>query len=213
LGSQAEYGPQNRVLHETAPTCPTTSYGLAKLCACVLSRHLAEQTGMRFAWMRIFSTYGPKDHVEWMIPGLVRSLCRRERPALTAGQQQWDYLYVEDAAEAICQVAETPGAEGIFNLGSGQTQSIRRIAEQIRDLIDPGLPLGFGEVPYRGDQVMHLQADIARLTEATGWTPRTPLAEGLARTVEYCRLSLRESTAAFAERKATVATQAEGAAA
>jgi hypothetical protein len=49
------------------------------------------------------------------------------------------------------------------------------------------LPLGFGEVPYRPDQVMHLEGDISRLTSATGWTPRTTLCEGLARTIAWHR--------------------------
>jgi len=187
LGSQAEYGPQNRMLNESAPTSPTTTYGVAKLCAFLLSRHLAGQTGMRFAWIRVFSTYGPKDNPDWMIPSLIRSLCRRERPALTAGEQLWDYLYVEDAAEAISDVAETPDASGVFNLGSGRVQTIRRVVEMIRDQIDPSLPLGFGEVPYRPDQVMHLQADVSRLCSVTGWTPRTPLEDGLRRTVESFR--------------------------
>jgi nucleoside-diphosphate-sugar epimerase len=56
-----------------------------------------------------------------------------------------------------------------------------------RDMIDPSLPLGFGEVPYRPDQVMHLEANIARLQAATGWAPRVSLAEGLAKTVEWRR--------------------------
>jgi len=187
LGSQAEYGPQNRMLDETAPTNPTTTYGVAKLCAYQISRHLTQQAGMRLAWIRIFSLYGPRDTPEFMIPSMMRTLLRREKPSLTAGEQLWDYLYVEDAAEAICRVAETPSAKGVFNLGSGRAQAIRSIVETLRDLIDPSLPLGLGEVPYRPDQVMHLQADISRISAATGWMPRTKLADGLARTIAWQR--------------------------
>ena len=111
-----------------------------------------------------------------------------QRPSLTLGEQLWDYLYVRDAAEAVYRLGTTPTAEGVFNLGSGQVHTIRHIVERIRDMIDPGLPLGFGEVPYRPDQVMHLQADIAKLTAATGWTPRTSLEDGLAATVQWHRL-------------------------
>jgi len=187
LGSQAEYGPRNQILDENAPTEPTSTYGVAKLCAFQLSRHLARQAGMRFAWVRIFSTYGPRDNPDNMIPALVRSLLNREKPRLTAGEQLWDYLYAQDAAEAIASVAQAAGAEGVFNLGSGTVQTIRQTVEQIRDLIDPSLPLGFGEVPYRPDQVMHLQADISRLTATTGWSPHTTMSEGLAKTVQWHR--------------------------
>jgi len=188
LGSQAEYGPQNRLLRESDPTEPTSTYGVAKLCALQASRHLARQMGMRFAWIRIFSLYGPRDNPDYMIPSLIEKLLRGEKPSLTSGEQLWDYLYVQDAAEAIAAVAQTTGAEGVFNLGSGRTETIRQTVRQIRDLIDPSLPLGFDEVPYRPDQVMHLQADISRLRAATGWTPRTMLADGLAQTIQWHRL-------------------------
>jgi UDP-glucose 4-epimerase len=45
--------------------------------------------------------------------------------------------------------------------------------------------LVFGEIPFRPDQVMHMQADISRLTAATGWTPTIPIEQGLATTVAW----------------------------
>jgi nucleoside-diphosphate-sugar epimerase len=142
---------------------------------------------MRFAWLRLFSAYGPMDDSGWMIPSLIQQLLRRERPLLTAGTQLWDYLYVADAARAIAQVALTPQASGMFNLGSGRPETIRSVAERIRDAIDPKLPLGLGEVPFRPDQVMHLEADIGRLRATTGWSPEIDLNEGLRRTIAWFR--------------------------
>ena len=55
----------------------------------------------------------------------------------------------------------------------------------LRDLIDPALPLGFGEVAYRQDQVMQLEARIDRLVQATGWAPQITLKEGLRRTIAW----------------------------
>ncbi len=187
LGSQAEYGPLNRPIAEDAPTRPTTTYGAVKLCAGLLAARLAADTDMRLAWLRVFSTYGPRDNPQWLIPYLVRTLLDGRKPSLTACEQTWDYLFVEDAAEAIHRVAVTTGAAGVFNLGSGQARPLRTVVERIRDSIDPSLSLGFGEVPYRPDQVMHLEADISRLTAVTGWTPRTPLDEGLGRTIAWHR--------------------------
>lgn len=188
LGSQAEYGPQNRRIDETAPTCPTTLYGAVKLSCFHLAQHLARLHGLRFAWLRVFSTYGPGDSPHWMYSSLILDLLAGKRPRLTWGEQLWDYLHVVDAARAVCAVALCPQAEGPFNLGSGQVHSIRWLAETIRDLVDPSLPLGLGEVDYRPDQVMHLEADTTRLRTATGWRPEVDLAEGLRQTVEwYCK--------------------------
>ncbi len=186
LGSQAEYGALQRVITEAMPTEPTTLYGASKLAAYTLCKTYCSIHEMRFAWLRLFSSYGPADNAEWMIPYLILELLRGARPGLTAGEQRWDYLYQADAADAIATVAHNDFAEGAFNLGSGNARSLRSTIEFIRDAIDPALPLGWGEVPYRPDQVMHLEADISRL-KALGWQPVTALEDGLNNTVEWFR--------------------------
>jgi nucleoside-diphosphate-sugar epimerase len=187
LGSQAEYGPLSGPVDESATPSPTTLYGTTKLCAYLLGQQLAGQLGIRFIWLRLFSAYGPMDNPGWMIPSLILRLLGGERPALTKGTQQWDYVFVNDVADAIYALMMTPGASGVFNLGSGQAHTIRSIVEQIRDLIDPALPLGFGEVPFRDDQVMHLEADITRLRREASWSPQVRLPDGIAKTVEWYR--------------------------
>ncbi len=194
LGSQAEYAPREGPLAEDAPTDPATWYGLSKACTHLLARRLAADLGVRFAWIRLFSAYGPGDHPSALIPSLIRSLLAGERPALTAGDQLWDYLYIADAVEAIRLVAETPGAEGTFNLGSGRVHRIRDVALRVRDLIDPGLPLGFGERTCGPRPIRHLQADVGRLSRTSGWAPRTDLDEGLRLTVRWHRRTDPAST-------------------
>lgn len=189
LGSQAEYGPRSDVLREDTPTAPVTAYGHAKLAVGMLLQHLCAIGGMRFAWLRLLSAYGPEDDERHMVPVLIRTLLAGEKPKLTEGEQVWDYLYVDDVARALCAVLEQ-GADGIFNLGSGEPCLLRDFASKVRDCIDPSLPLGIGEVPYREDQVMFLQADITLLRAATGWKPEVSLSEGIQRTVEWHKQEL-----------------------
>ncbi len=185
IGSQAEYGRHEEILNEDTPCQPETEYGAAKLSLGRQTKELCNDAGIRYLWMRLLATYGPMDDERHLIPSVILQLLRRERPRLTGGEQRWDYLYVEDAADAIYRAAVTSNAQGVFNLGSGQSHTIRNILERIRDLIDPGLELGFGEVAYPPDQLMRLEASVERLRRATGWTPRVGLDEGLGRTVEW----------------------------
>lgn len=185
LGSQAEYGVHNRRIDENAPTSPTTLYGTVKLCTGLLIRHLCELYGKRFVWFRLFSAYGPADNSNWFIPSLIQTLMRGECLALTKGEQRWDYLFVQDAVEAIYRTMINPTATGMINLGSGQAYAIKSIAEYIRDMIDPNLPLGFGQIPYRPDQIMLLEADIAKLMKLADWVPQTGLKDGLQRTLDW----------------------------
>ena len=187
FGSQAEYGPRSDKTNERAALNPTTAYGAAKAAAYYLSKVLCEQGGLRFCWARLFSTYGPKDEAYWMVPQLILRLLDGEKPALTEGRQNWDYCHARDVACAVAALAESANASGAFNIGAGTTMTVREIAEMIRDAAAPGSALGFGEVAYRPDQVMHLEADIARIRDATGWLPRIPLRQGLAQTVDWYR--------------------------
>lgn len=187
VGSQAEYGPHDSVLTEETPVRPLTVYGTAKLCVGLLTKKLCELSEMRYVWLRLLATYGPKDDERHLLPSTIAKLLAHHRPSLTLGEQLWDYLYVEDAAEAIYRAAMSEEARGVFNLGSGETESIRRVMERTRDLIDPTLALGFGEIPYPKDQLMRLETKIDRLRDATGWTPQVSLDEGLRRTVDWYR--------------------------
>ncbi len=186
LGSQAEYGAVQHVIREDRMADPTTLYGASKFAAYTLCKTYSAIHNVRFAWLRLFSSYGPADNPEWMIPYLILELLQGKRPSLTAGEQRWDYLFQSDAANAVATVAHNESASGLFNLGAGEARPLRSTVEFIRDLIDPSLPLGWGEVPYRDDQVMHLQADISRLA-AVGWQPTTSLEQGLTKTVEWFR--------------------------
>jgi UDP-glucose 4-epimerase len=188
LGSQAEYGPCAGILREGLPANPVTAYGVAKLASGMLTSKMAEMAGMRHTWLRLLAVYGPGDDPRHLIPSLIQTLCSGKKPSLTKAEQVWDYLYVGDAVDALSRIATT-GATGIFNLASGKTVQIGALAKWIRDMIDPQLPLGIGEVPYLPDQVMHLEADISRLRAAIGWRAEMTLEEGLRQTVEGFKTS------------------------
>lgn len=181
-GSQAEYGPCDHPILETDSTQPTTLYGLAKLAAGSMAARLAELRGIRYAWLRVFSTYGPNDNPGWLISDLIGKLRNGERMALTRGEQRWGFLHARDAAAAFRTVLENRTANGVFNVGSPDAPPLRDTILLLRDLTAPDVELGFGEVPYRPDQIMLLQADISRLA-ALGWRPAVDLRAGLAETV------------------------------
>jgi len=187
LGSQGEYGPFDRKITEQDLPSPTTLYGASKLAVHYLTRQLAAQAGISYAWMRLFSAYGPRDNPVWLIPSLIQEMLAGRRPKTTLGEQSWDYLFIDDIANAIVAVSTSGTAEGTFNLGSGRPIRVRSVIEKIRDLIAPQMQLVFGEIPYRADQVWHMEADIARLRTEVGWVPNTDIDAGLAATVQWFR--------------------------
>jgi nucleoside-diphosphate-sugar epimerase len=187
IGSQAEYGRHDRRIDETAPTEPFLLYGAAKLSAFHLTRQRAAEAGIGFAWLRLFSPYGPGDNPNWLIPSVTAQILAGQTPRTSAGTQKWDYLHIVDTARGILAAALTDSAQGLFNLSSGRAVPVRSIVERLRDLACPGLALRFGDIPFGPNQIMHLEGDSSRLTAATGWVPHIILEDGLATVVDSLR--------------------------
>lgn len=187
IGSQAEYGLHNRRIDESAEQHPFLLYGAAKLAAYHLARQRCSEAGVGFAWLRLFSVYGPGDNPDWLIPHVTAELLAGRAPRTSLGTQLWDYLHIADAADGVLAAALASGADGAFNLSSDCAVSVRWIIERLRDLARPGFALTFGEIPFGPNQILHLQGDNNRLCGATGWQPRIDLESGLASVVDSQR--------------------------
>jgi nucleoside-diphosphate-sugar epimerase len=122
-----------------------------------------------------------------MVSSLVKALLHGENFPLTACEQIWDFLYIEDVIEALVLALENDAVHGIYNLASGSPICLRNFVEIIRDTINPNLSLSIGQLEYRPDQVMHLEGNSSKLQAASGWTPHVKIREGIERTVAWHR--------------------------
>ena len=171
-GSQAEYGRYEGKLNADVPTNPENGYGIAKLAAGQMSRIECAKYDMKHIWTRILSVYGPNDGENTLISYVIRELKANHSPELTKCEQIWDYLYADDAGDAILSIAEK-GMDGkAYPLGSGQGRKLSEYIEDIRQMINSSIEIKFGVKDYYPHQPMHLVADISELTIDTGWTPK-----------------------------------------
>ncbi len=182
-GSQAEYGRVDGMLKPETPCKAENGYGMAKLCAGNMSRIESEKYGLEHIWVRILSVYGPNDSYSTMISSVIRQLLDGEKPKLTKGEQMWDYLYSADAALAFRLIAQRGVGGKTYVLGSGTARELKQYILELRDNINPELPLGLGDIPYGRGQVMHLQADISDLHKDTGFLPQVDFSLGIKNTI------------------------------
>jgi nucleoside-diphosphate-sugar epimerase len=169
-------------------------YGIHKLAGEKYYRFYQEAYGLDTVSVRIANPYGPRQQMKHSKYGIVNWFIRLalEGKPLTiygAGLQGRDYIFVEDLAEAMLTLGIAAGVSGqVFNLGSGTSAPFIAMANLVSQAV-PGAELVQVEWPAdryfveTGDYV----SNIGRISEAIGWRPKTPLKEGIARTVEYYR--------------------------
>lgn len=168
-------------------------YGLAKKMLLVQLQAYRQEYGFNGIYVIPVNLYGPRDHFDLetshVIPALIRKCVEaklRNAPKIVAwgsGEATREFLYVEDAAEGILLAAENYEESDPVNLGSGQEIKIRELASLIRELS------GFqGEIEWdtqRPDGQPRRNLDTTKAWEKFGFRARTPLKEGLQKTLEW----------------------------
>ncbi len=178
-GSQAEYGvvPMNEYQTEDREPAPFTAYGIAKVKSCKESRNLAEKLDVEWIWGRIFSLIGKYEPVSRMLPGLYHALKDGKEFKLSSCRQNWDYLDVYDAAEALLALAERGHAGEIYNIANGNYKPLRKYTEELRQNVNPTGMIIYGEDP---DPFVSLQPSIVKIQRDTGWKPMRSFEDSIA---------------------------------
>lgn len=184
-GSQAEYGRTNKVLNEELETKPETAYGISKLCAGQLTRLACKQKGIKHIWPRILSAYGPKCQPQSVINYTLTELLNGRKPALSGGEQIWDFIYTGDVAKALLLLADKGRDGEVYIIGSGKSRQLKDYLFELRDIVNPSLTLGLGDKPYGNNTVMHLECDISKLKKDTGFEPEIEFRQGIKNTIEW----------------------------
>lgn len=185
-GSQAEYGPihgKAKVL-ETDRCNPNTEYGKSKLQLYNDMQMICHDKA-RIIEPRFFSLYGPDDFERTMIISTVRNMLQNKICELTKCIQLWDFLYIDDAINALVELIESDTAEGIYNFGSGIAKPLKEYVEIMHKLAESKSILNYGAVAYPATGIVHTNPSIQKLIDETGWTPQVSFEEGIKRVMKY----------------------------
>ncbi len=168
-GSQAEYGPTLSVITENTFPMPNTAYGAAKLSALYLSKSLASHLGIEWIWGRLFSLYGLYEPSGRLYPDMTEKFRKNELLSLSDCTQNWEYLDVEDAAEALIALGERGHNGEIYNISTGEPRPLKFYVEQLKAELRSASEINYGAP---ADPYVSLQTDISKIHEHTGWKPQ-----------------------------------------
>lgn len=174
-------------------------YALSKHQLSEWLQRIAQEARMNVVDVALETMYGEGQDEDQFIPRVILACLRNvERLLLTAGEQQRDFIYIEDVAEAFARLIRHYLQNGVtgerytrYALGSGCAVRIRDVASLIWQMTHSRTRLDFGAVPYRLHEAMFSQADISAW-RALGWQPRHGLEAGLRRTIAWWQRCLQE---------------------
>ena len=183
-GSQAEYGPHIDQITEESDCHPNTEYGKAKLTFYEKVSELCRSAGAECREPRFFSLYGPEDYEGTMIISTLRNMLAGHSCELTLGLQNWDFLYIEDAIEALYRLCTWNCPDGIYNFGSGDTRQLKDYILEMAEITGTVSELHFGSIPYPSTGMVSLLPDISKICRELDWTPKTAFSQGIRRVLE-----------------------------
>jgi UDP-glucuronate 4-epimerase len=163
---------------EAAVPRPVSPYGVTKLTCESLARTYYETLGLEVVSLRYFTVYGPRQRPDMAFSRIVSALLRDEPFTLFGtGEQSRDFTYVDDAVEAtLAAMGAGPGSR-VYNVGGGSETTLARVVEICERLA--GRRLDVRREPAAVGDVRRTSADTSLLRSELGWTPATPLEEGL----------------------------------
>jgi GDP-L-fucose synthase len=166
-------------------------YGVAKKAILVGAQSYRHQYGTNAIFLLPANLYGPRDNFHPTNAHVIADLIRKmhESPDEIVlwgdGSPTREFLYVEDAAEAFALAAERYDGPDPVNVGAGKEISIMELAELLADLTGFAGEIRWDESMPNGQPRRSL--DASRAKELFGFEARTPLRDGLERTIAWYR--------------------------
>lgn len=199
VGSAEAYGvdgTEERPLTEDAPLRPLNPYGASKAAQEAAGWAYARSGGLRVVQTRSFNHAGPGQRPTFVLADWALQLLRRRAidsdEALRVGniEVRRDFLDVRDVADAYISLLETPAAEGVFNVCSGQGHSLRELLAMLCDATGVEVEVEVDPGKLRPGDIGSLVGDPTRLARTTGWMQARPMEQTLTDLV--AELSARE---------------------
>ena len=114
-----------------------------------------------------------------MIMSMLRSMLENKPCELTQGIQMWDFLYIDDAIEALYRLCTQGCPNGVYNFGSGDVRQLKDYVLEMAQITHTESELRFGVIPYPKTGMVSLWPDVSKLEKELGWHGSRTFADGI----------------------------------
>ena len=164
-----------------------TLYSSAKVSADYMARTIAGSLGIDYIRAVISNIYGPGELSPRPVNTSIRKLLNGEHCAFSAGEQTYDFIYIDDAARTFVAIGEKGVANRTYYIGSQNPKPVKEFLCELRDQVDPNIEIGLGEIPFNGVSLKYNEFNIYAVKEDTGFVPSVSFAEGIQNTIKWIK--------------------------
>lgn len=164
-----------------------TLYASAKTAADYMARAIAGSLGIDYIRAVISNIYGPGEMSPRLVNASLKKMVSGEHCAFSAGEQLYDFIYIDDAAGAFVAIGERGKANRTYYIGSQEPQKLKYFLIEMKNQIDPEMEIGLGEIPFHGISLSYEEFDRNAVKDDTGFIPQVSFAEGIRNTVDWLR--------------------------
>jgi nucleoside-diphosphate-sugar epimerase len=185
-GSSSEYGYKDHPACEDEVLEPNSHYAITKAAATHYCQFAARKTGAKIACVRLYSIYGPYEEPTRLIPTLIDCGLRGTLPPLVSPMTARDFVYVDDAVDALITLARKPHPPGeIYNLCTGKQTTLASVVETARRLMAIRVEPEWSSMQGRSWDTDIWVGSPVLLENATGWRYRIDFESGLQRMIDW----------------------------
>lgn len=184
-GSSSEYGKKSEPMREDMLVEPNTEYAVAKVWATLYGDHCAREKQLPIITARLFSVYGPFEHRNRFMTEVIIACLGGQMPKLANPKTVRDFVYIDDAIDALIDLSLSHKVGGVYNVGSGKESNLEEVANIIAKYTDFKDELEWGSYGNRSFDTTKWQADISHIEKEIGWKSKTNLDDGIKKTVEW----------------------------
>jgi dolichol-phosphate mannosyltransferase len=185
-GSSSEYGYKDHPPRENEMLEPNSHYAITKAAATHYCQFVARTAGINTVAVRLYSIYGPYEEPTRLIPTLIAYGLRGALPPLVAPDTARDFVYVDDAVDALLRLAENPPRPGaVYNICSGTQTSMASVVETARKLMGITAEPVWSSMARRSWDTDIWVGSPDAMAQDTGWRSRIDFATGLQRTIDW----------------------------
>lgn len=183
-GSIMEYEVINNVYEQnTIPSLPNI-YSAAKSYAHELCKPIANQLGIDFIWAYITNAYGIGELSPRFINSTLRKIINGETLEFTAGTQNYDFVYIDDVANAFYLIGLYGKANKGYMIGSGNARPLKEFIIEMCEVTNSKNPI-FGNIPYSGVNLELSVYSNNELIKDCGFKCNVSFKEGILRTKKW----------------------------